>query len=196
MKEMRRSPALIALLAATGLSGCSHHAKPATGPAVLPANLQADFTPDQTANCPQVAVLEQAQTLTLFAPGRGDVGGEVSTAQITGLNGACVVNTKTNTITVSLNPVLLADNGPANHGAALSLPWFVSLTQGDQVIDKHVYATTLKFDGNATQAGAEGQRVKIELPNSPDSAAVDVLVGFQETPDQLAYAAAHPNAAP
>ena len=196
MKEMRRSHALIALLAATGLAGCSHHNQPDAGPAVLPANLQADFTPDQTANCPQVAVLQQAQPLTLFAPNRTDVGGQISTAQITGLNGACVVNTKTNTMTVSLSPALLADNGPANQGAPLTLPWFVSISRGDQIIDKHVYATTLTFDGNVTQTAMAGRTVKVDLPDSPDSAGIDILVGFQETPDQLAYAAAHPNAAP
>jgi hypothetical protein len=30
----------------------------------------------------------------------------------------------------------------------------------------------------------------------PASANTDILLGFQETPDQLAYAAAHPDATP
>jgi len=192
---MRRSHALIALLAATGLAGCSHHHSPEAGASPPPA-YQAGFEPDPAANCPNVAVLAQAQTVTLFAPGRSDVGGILSTAQMTGLNGACVVNDKKHTITVTVAPEFLVGNGPADHGDALNLPWFLTIANGDNIVEKRNYTTSVSFDGNVSQASALGKTMVIELPDVPASANTDILLGFQETPDQLAYAAAHPDATP
>ncbi|MDE2459299.1 MAG: hypothetical protein KGL20_08695 [Rhodospirillales bacterium] len=153
---------------------------------------------DPTTYCPHVAVLQQAQTVTLFLPGRSDVASQVSTAQITGVSGDCVYRKKhkTGLLEVQFTTNFLADNGPANNGQPITLPWFVAITQGDQIIEKKNYQVTLAFDGNMSVAAASSKPVKIELPVAPDSADVQILAGFQMTPGQLAYAAAHPNAAP
>jgi ABC-type glycerol-3-phosphate transport system substrate-binding protein len=146
--------------------------------------------------CPQVAVLQQAQTLTLFLPNRADVAARISTAQITGVSGSCKFRSGANTVLVTVNTAFLADNGPANDGATLALPWFAAITQGSRIIRKNDYTQTLTFDGNSSTASAIARPVKIELPNIPDASSVEILVGFEESPDQLAYAASHPNASP
>jgi hypothetical protein len=178
MKNLR----VLALAALLPLAACGGPAKTAKAPPPF--------------YCPQVAVLEQAQTLTLFLPGRADVAARVSTAQITGVSGSCLLQPKKNAVLVTVNTAFLADNGPANNSAALVLPWFTAITSGDSIIQKIDYSQKLAFDGNVSTVSATAKPVKIELPNTPATAGTEILVGFEESPDQLAYAAAHPNAAP
>lgn len=179
-----RSPALAAILLLTSCGGSPHKpdgsAKKGTPPFF----------------CPQVAVLEQAQTLTLFLPGRADVAARVSTAQITGVSGVCKFEQGKNALLITIHTTFLADNGPANNNAPLALPWFAAITAGDNIVQKADYTQKLSFDGNNSTAGLTAKPVKIELPNDPDNVNTQILVGFEESPDQLAYAAAHPNAAP
>ncbi len=153
---------------------------------------------DPTTYCPQVAVLQQAQTVTLFLPGRSDVASQISTAQLSNVSGDCVYQKKHHEglLEVRFTSNFLADNGPANNSQPITLPWFVAITKGSQIIEKQDYQITLKFDGNMSIAAASSKPVKIELPAVPDSAGIQILTGFEMTPEQLAYAAAHPGAAP
>jgi len=141
--------------------------------------------------CPQVAVLQQAGTLTAFVPGKTDVASQITTAQITGVAGACVLQSKKHLLNVNFQAGFSATNGPANNGKPLTLPYFVALTRGDHIISKTDYTITLTFDGNASTAQATTKPVKIEVSNDHASAHVEVLVGFELTPEQISYAAAH-----
>ena len=143
--------------------------------------------------CPQPVVLQQAGTLTLFLPGRQDVAAEVTTAKITGVAGSCTLIRKKNLLRVTFKAGFSASNGPANQQADLTLPYFVSISQGDTVIAKYLYGITLDFDGNVTMTSATSKPVTVELSNVPASARVEVLLGFQMTPAELAYTAAHPD---
>ena len=187
MKDFRVT-ALAALFSLAALTGCSGSPKPeAGGPAPAPMG---------TLYCPQVAMLQQAQTLSTFLPGRSDVAAQLTTAQITGFSGECVLEKQKQALLITAIPAFQADNGPANNGQPLTLPWFAAITSGDSITSKAKYNVTLKFSGNASLAFATGKPVKIEVPNVPDSAQLQILLGFEMTPDQLAYAAAHPNATP
>ena len=126
----------------------------------------------QTLQCPQVDVLQQAQTLTAFLPGRTDVAAQITTARFE------------------------AGNGPADNGATLALPWFVAITRGDRIISKSEYTAVLKFNGNMSTAEVISKPLKVELPYNRMVGEIQILVGFEMTPVQLAYAAAHPDAAP
>jgi hypothetical protein len=152
---------------------------------------------EMTFYCPNPAVLQEAQTATFFLPGQQGVAARVSTAQITGITGDCQYEKDKNAVLVIIKTQFLADNGPANNGAPLSLPWFVAInTADDTIIQKTNYIQVLKFDGNSSTVGATAKPVKVELPNSPDTQNIQILVGFQESPDQIAYEASHPEAAP
>jgi hypothetical protein len=146
--------------------------------------------------CPQVAVLEQAQTVTLFLPDRADVAARISTAQITGVSGSCNLHPKKHTLIVTVNTNFTADNGPANNFNPLTLTWFAAITSGNTVIQKTDYTRVFNFDGNSSSVSGTAKPIKVEFPNVPSSANTEILVGFEETPEQLAYTAAHPNAAP
>ena len=192
MKESRVT-AIAALISLAALTGCGGSPKPqasANRPSTTaPAPKNAMF-------CPQVAVLQQAQTLTTFLPGRSDVAAQLTTAQITGVSGDCALEKDKQALLITVKPTFLANNGPANNGKPLTLPWFAAITQDDSIISKSHYEVTLKFSDNANTASATAKPAKIEVPNVPDSAQLQVLIGFEMTPDQQAYAAAHPNATP
>ncbi|OYV35763.1 MAG: hypothetical protein B7Z80_17420 [Rhodospirillales bacterium 20-64-7] len=146
--------------------------------------------------CPHVAVLEQAQQVTEFLPGRTDVAAEITTARITGVAGACILHQGRHELAVSLKAGFAASDGPADHNAPVTLPYFVAITDGDKILSKAEYKITLKFDGNASRAEATSKPVKLVMPGNSSSERLDVLVGFEMTPDQLAYSTAHPMAAP
>lgn len=199
MKDFRFAPlpaaALVCLLSLTACGGGGPSAKLAdnsSSPHGKPMG------PDPTSFCPQVAVLQQAQTVTLFLPGRSDVASQISTAQLSSVSGDCVYQKKhkAGVLEVRFTSNFLADNGPANNDQPITLPWFVAITRGSQIIEKQDYQVTLKFDGNMSIAAASSKPVKIELPAVPDSAGVQILTGFEMNPDQLGYAAAHPSAVP
>src|ERR1700744_2934845 len=155
----------------------------------------ADTTPP-TMFCPHVAVLQQADTVTEFLPGRTDVAAQITTAQITRVAGACVTAHDASVLRVTFRAGFGASNGPANHGATLQLPYFVALSRGDHIIQKHEYTITLHFNGNASTAEATSKPVTLEVGNVGGSQDVQVLVGFEMTPEELDYAAAHPLAQP
>jgi hypothetical protein len=146
--------------------------------------------------CPQVAVLQQAETVTQFLPGRTDVAAQITTAQITGVAGACVTSHDDDVLRVTFRAGFVASNGPANHEATLHLPYFVALTRGDHIIQKQDYTIVVHFNGNASTAVATSKPATIEVGNVGSSQDVQVLIGFEMTPEQLSYAAAHPLAQP
>jgi hypothetical protein len=144
--------------------------------------------PAPTLYCPNVLVLEQASTLTSYLPGRADVAAQITTAKVTGVAGACVLEKKKPLLKVTFKAGFAATNGPANQGAKITLPYFVSITQGDTIVSKNIYPITFSFDGNLSTATATSKPVTVELANVPDAANTEILVGFQLTPQQLAAA--------
>ena len=173
------APALIALLTLTSLAGCG--ADPANPPPIF---------------CPQVAVLQQASSLTQFLPGPADMADEITQAQITGVAGACTLKAKKQRLQVSFRVGFAASNGPANHSATLNLPYFVAITQGNNIISEQNYNIDLSFAGNLATTQATTRSFTLDFPNQSSSRDLQILIGFQLTPAQLSYAAAHPLAAP
>ncbi len=172
----------LALAALLPLAACGGAPKPGTKPPPF--------------FCPQVAVLQQAQTLTLFLPDRQDVAARLTTAQITGVSGSCKLQAKKHAVLVTVNTAFLADNGPANNGKPLVLTWFAAITDGTNIIQKTDYTRVFSFNGNVSAVSGTAKPVKVELPSIAATQNVEILVGFEMTPAQLAYAAANPNATP
>jgi hypothetical protein len=178
MKHLSALPAVTALLA---LSACGFY------------KANSDTTvPVVVLNCPHVEVLQQANAVTEFLPGRSDVGAQLTTAQITGVAGSCRPSDDHTTSKVTFKAGFTATNGPANHSQPVTLPYFVAVTSDNRIIAKADHSITLKFGDNANTANADSPTLSIDVPNDDASGTYEVLVGFQMTPDQLAYTAAHP----
>ncbi len=178
--DAMKNLAALTLAALLPLAACGGGQTGGAGPALI---------------CPQVAVLQQGQTLSLFLPGRADMAARITTAQMAGITGFCEDRRAAGTVLVKLTPHFIADDGPANHGARLTLVWFAAIIEGDAIIHKYDYTQTLDFAGSSL-ASATGQPVRVEMPDTLQTASLSILTGFEETPDERAYAAAHPGAAP
>lgn len=152
--------------------------------------------PEAPTQCPQVAVLSQTQVLDVFLPGRNDAAGLVTNAKITGVAGACEFANDKRILRVNFKAGFAATNGPANNSKPLVLPYFVAVTQGDQVITKTISQITIPFDGNSSTAQAVSRPIKIEFPNDSSTANQEILLGFQLTPEQMNFVQTHPPIAP
>jgi hypothetical protein len=142
-------------------------------------------------HCPQVLRVRELMTDPIFLPGRSDPAAELTQAQISGVAGSCVLNKKTNTLTLTFKAGFTAEDGPANHGAPVTLPYFIAITAGDDVVTKVPGSVTLDFAGR-TLAQATTSSMKLKFPNDARSDLVEILIGFQLSPGQVAYNAAHP----
>ena len=204
MKDFR--PALLSaasLVCLLGLAACSggKSASPKTaddGTTTKPPAPTALFdtdtkNPTQLQFCPQTAILAQAQTMTLFMPGRSDIAGMVSTARVSNIAGSCSYNEKRNALEIAFKLTFTATNGPANHGQDITLPWFTAISYGDTILRKKDYQITLKFDGNLSTATATTKTINIEVPARETSADLSVLTGFQMTPEQITHSATASN---
>lgn len=144
-------------------------------------------TPTQLQFCPQTSILAQAQTMTLFLPGRSDIASMVSTAHLSNIAGTCSYNKDRNALEVAFKLTFTATNGPANHSQAVTLPWFTAITYGDHILRKKDYQITLHFNGNMSTATATTKEIKIEVPARETSTDISILTGFQMTPTQLTH---------
>jgi len=139
-----------------------------------------DDTAGPAMYCPPVAVLAQANTLTQYLPGRRDAGGQITTATLTGVAGACTLNKKSQQVTVTFKAGFAATNGPADHGHTVTLPYFVAFTYGDEIVTKSAYSIDVAFDGNISTATASSKTISQTFPNIPENINGQILVGFQQ----------------
>jgi hypothetical protein len=147
--------------------------------------------PSGNTNCPNVAVLEQASSLTAFLPGRQDVAAEITQAQVTGVAGSCTLEKKSNVLRVTFQAGFSVTNGPANTNQTLVLPYIVSQSQDDTILSMENYSIPLTFNGNASTAAATSKPITLKFPNNRETQQTEILVGFHLTQDELNYNASH-----
>ncbi len=133
--------------------------------------------------CPTVSVLTQANQIVKARGNQASVGAREISARITGVAGTCATHGKDEVLT-TFRIGFAATRGPALIGDQITLPYFIALTQGDQIIGKQLDPITFDFKNGATEAVATTKPIKIEMPNAPVSAQQEALVGFQLEADQ------------
>jgi hypothetical protein len=111
---------------------------------------------------------------------------------LAGVAGSCDLEPGKHAVVVTFRIGFEASNGPANRAAMVELPYLVSITDGPTIISKDLYTIKVAFDGNVIDGTATSKPVTVELPNVPETAGMQILVGFQLSPEQLAYATDHP----
>jgi hypothetical protein len=143
--------------------------------------------------CPTVAVLQPTGQLTEFTPASEDITDEITSASITGVAGACDFEPDKHAVRIKFQVGFTATNGPANKADVLTLPYFVAIVDGETIVSKQLYSIPVSFDGNVSVAAATSKPLSVELRNTPRNNRIQVLVGFQLTPEQQIYATDHPH---
>lgn len=156
------------ILAALALSGCSSDKPP-------PA-------------CPPVGTPKPLDSVTQFVPGGGQ---DLTQVRFSGLvkriDTTCDYDEKG--VDVDLGIALVIERGPADRDRKAALQYFVAVEDGPgNITAKKIFDVEVPFEG-ASRRLAKLEEVSLRIPAPKEHGFKDtrVLVGFQLTPDQLAY---------
>lgn len=173
----RRSFASVAAaLAGVALLGCSSAPPP----------------PD----CPRVSVLNEASTLTRFAPGPGrDLVDVDYRAEIADLRSGCRFATEEkqqiDKLVVAVAPVFMATRGPANESGRADFEYFVSVVgAGKEILNQQRFPVSVAFPGNSTRVEVrqDDPPVSIDIPlKDEQTERLEIVMGLQLSRDELDY---------
>jgi hypothetical protein len=138
--------------------------------------------------CPGQAILGDAADLDVYRPGgTRDLTDLVAHGRITGIQGTCKAGDGADRLAVTVNVAVEMTRGPAMPGRETDVPVFVAVTEGDMILDKHVYLMHIVFPSNVDRLSPSLVGINLSLPVTPtkSGAAYTILAGFQLSPDQM-----------
>ena len=161
----------VLLLTLCGLAGCGGSDQPRFAPA-----------------CPQTGILRDGADMTRFRPNGTDLTDMIVDGRIVGLSGKCSLDDPTHLRTV-ISVSMDLTRGPAAQGRQADVTYFLAVSRGDTILDKKDYTFNVSFPRNSDRVRLVGDQIDLVLPVDPklSGAAYSILVGFQLTPDQLAF---------
>ena len=155
-------------------------------PAALAACANQNPLEVTVSRCPALAVAGHTGTLTRFTGSERDVDDVAFNAIITDLKIDC---RQGESVAGRVTFNLVATRGPALAAQDVTLPYFVAiLRDNNQVVTKKVFETTLRFEPGQERTGTR-EVIVHRLPDITRARRYDyeLLVGFQLSPDELAY---------
>ncbi len=145
---------------------------------------------------PGMALLKDADDLTRF-DGRGqDITDRVVSARLTAVSGTVAQGADNNHVAAKIHVSMSLARGPALVGRTVTVPYMVTIVEGQRIIDQHVYAIRTTFPSNVDQMNVTDADIPLVFPVTAQksAAAYTIFVSFQLTPQELAYNRAHPAA--
>ena len=138
--------------------------------------------------CPQTGILKDGADLTRFRGTGADLTDMVVDGRITGLAGKCALDDETHLRTSVAVRMDLA-RGPASTSRKAMVTYFVSVSRGNTILDKRDFAIPVTFQENNDHVTLTTDEVDLVVPvnDKVSGAAYRVLVGFQLTPQELAF---------
>lgn len=140
--------------------------------------------------CPSVGVLDGADRITVFNGQGHDLTDVVVRAEISKAVTSCEYDTGDHTISVDIAFNGAAEMGPAATSTDMTLKGFLAVTRVDgRKVSKQIYDIPLSFDGKSRQIRFLKSIDDTVVPysNTMNGSIYVMLVGFQVTPEQLAY---------
>ncbi|OYD84562.1 hypothetical protein [Azospirillum brasilense] len=175
----RKSPRALAfaslgVLALTGCSGLGGGSNTAADAALA---------------CPKVSIVRDLAEVTQFRNGGGrDLTDVTSRAALADYSGNC--DYTSDGVTVNVNVFLIAERGPAMQGNTANYRYFVAVAKpGEETpTTKTEFDTSVTFDAGKLRSGSREELApKIPLPKDANGKDWKIFLGFQLTPDQLAF---------
>lgn len=136
--------------------------------------------------CPRIAILDQAGTITKFAPGTQNV---MFTAEIADTKMKCEIEAPAMTqLTVEVNATFVFQRGPAMQGDTAEVPYFIVITdRRGNLLTKQEFRVRARF-GNAAQVQVtEGTWTLYRLARAGSGLSFETWLGFQLTEAEMAY---------
>ncbi len=163
--------------------------------AVAAGPLAACSRPDAFAPaCPQLALLPEGADLARFAGSGRDITDLVLDAHLTAVPASCRWADERHTkVEAKLQVAMALDRGPAMQGRTVDLRYFVAVSEGDDILDKQVYAALAEFPANTDRLALTSPEISMLFPVSHEksAAAYKITVSFQLTPEELAVNRSH-----
>jgi len=143
--------------------------------------------------CPHIIIVKDTAELTAFRPGPGrDLTDVVLDARIDRFDGECetdLESDRSGRVNVDLQLIFEATRGPANETREGKFSYYVAIgDRGGAILAKKVFDTSFEFAGNRNRIGG-AEELTQEIPLKPGDLGddFDIFVGFQLSPEQLAY---------
>ncbi len=149
-------------------------------------------------SCPDISMMPDTDTLTMFREGGGkDIIDVDFEGKITSIKGSCTgdVNEDTNegTLTVQVSVGVDLSRGPANKDHRVSFDYFVAVADSSKnILNKKIFGVDAEFPGNFTNISWTDYPdnpvvLNIPLKAGQDGGGFNIFVGFQLTREALKY---------
>ena len=146
-----------------------------------------------TGGCPAVEAVEELSSLSEFTDASNQTDYNlIAKIDIAKIQNSCSYDK--NAVTIDLSMDFLGTLGPTGRASSggkpfFSYPFFVAVTSASgDILAKEIFAASMTYSpGQSTQTYTEKLRQIIPVESRDTGASYKVLVGFQLTPDQLAY---------
>ncbi|MAN64253.1 MAG: hypothetical protein CMI60_20155 [Parvibaculum sp.] len=151
---------------------------------------EAEIELQQALPCPEVGILGGAENLTSFSGAGNDITDIALTAELERVVSRCEYDIGDGIIYVDIAIRGVAEVGPAATSREVTVPMFIALTEiNSRVLRKDTFLLPLTFEGNqrTTSFIHTIEETKVPYVARIDGSAYEILVGFQLTPEELAY---------
>lgn len=166
------------------------------GPLMLLGGCEAEDPNGFAPVCAPVGILAEAADFTDYGPGATmvpDLSRLVSQGSIVGVSGQCTNIAGGTQLHTVIRVQLAVTRGPVGSSSSLSVPYFYAVTRDGAVVDKQSLVALAQFPDNGDRVLVRTDPVTLDLPvtRAHPSTSYRIEVGFQLTPQQLAYNRAH-----
>jgi hypothetical protein len=177
-RPIRSRAATMFVLAGTGLlaAGCSGSTDQFAPPA------------------PSVVLVPDASDLVRFNDHGQDITDMEVSGRLTAVSGATTPGDTRRQADAKIQVSMILTRGPAMVGRTVTVPYMVTVAQGDRIIDQKDYTVTTTFARAADRVSVTDKPIPMVFPVTQlkTSAAYTIYVSFRLTPQELAYNRAHP----
>lgn len=147
------------------------------------------FAPD----CVPVGILAEAADLSTYAGPSHDISTLVTQASIAGVSGTCSNAQHGHALNTKASVVIGIARGPAASSRDVTIPYFIAVLHGSEIVEKHALSIQAHFPPNVDRLALKSDPLILNLPISRamSSDSYRLEVGLQLTPEQLAYNREH-----
>ncbi len=136
--------------------------------------------------CPAMKLLRDAADYSAYTAGGHDVTNLVVEGHITAAPADCRPG-GTGVVRATMRVAFSMIRGPAAAGREIGVPYLVTVTEGEHILDQKDFVLAVKFPSNVDRIGLTGAPIELSFPVSADKQAsvYSIYVGFRLTPEQL-----------
>ena len=138
--------------------------------------------------CPVLRLLGDAADISSFDARGQDLTDLQVSGRITGVPASCQSGGRGRTA-ATMHVQMQVTRGPALRAGTAQLPYFVTIMDGDQVLEQRDYRLGVEFPANVDTVTVNGPDIDMEIPDTQQKsgAAYTIYEGFRLTPQQLQY---------